>query len=92
MLRVKSQERNGWLIIGAHLLARRVASLIEQTTGHACVLMDTNTESARLAESEDLRVLRGNTLDQTGLPLKFYPFYWQRIGFDKQSGLESVNL
>jgi len=73
-LRVKSQDREGWLIIGAHLLARRVASFIEQTTGHPCVLMDTNTESARQAESEGLRVLRGNALDQTGLPPEFYPF------------------
>ena len=73
-LSVKSQDRVGWLIIGAHLLARRVASFIEQTTGHPCVLMDTNTESARQAESEGLRVLRGNALDQTGLPPELYPF------------------
>ena len=73
-LSVKSQDRVGWLIIGAHLLARRVASFIEQTTGHPCVLMDTNTESARQAESEGLRVLRGNALDQTGLQPELYPF------------------
>ena len=36
--------------------------------------MDTNTESARQAESEGLRVLRGNALDQTGLPPELYPF------------------
>ena len=35
--------------------------------------MNTNTESARLAESEGLRGLRGNALDQTGLPPEFYP-------------------
>ena len=64
----------GWLIIGAHLLGRRVASFIEQTTGHPCVLMDTNTESARQAESEGLRVLRGNALDQTSLTPELYPF------------------
>ena len=35
--------------------------------------MGTNTASARLAESEGLRVLRCNALDQTGLPPEFYP-------------------
>ena len=36
--------------------------------------MDTNTESARQAESEGLRVLRGNALDQTSLPPELYLF------------------
>lgn len=36
--------------------------------------MNTNTESARQAESEGIRVLRGNDPDQTGLPPEFYPF------------------
>ena len=64
----------GWLIIGAHLLGRRVASFIEQTTGHPCVLTDPNTESAWQAESEGLWVLRGNALDQTCIPPELYPF------------------
>ena len=91
-LSVKFQDRVGWLIIGAHLLARRVASFIEQTTGHPCVLMDTNTESARQAESEGLRVLRGNAPRSNKSSTRIVTFYWQRIGFDRQSGLESVDL
>ena len=56
------------------MLARRVASFIEQTTGHPCVLMDTYTESSRQAESEGLRVLRGIALNQTSLLPELYPF------------------
>lgn len=73
LLGVKAQDRQGWLIIGAHLLARRVSNFIEKTTGHPCFLMDLNNEAARLAEAEGLRVLRGNALNQNALPPEYYP-------------------
>ncbi len=62
ILGLKIDEDNGWLIIGAHRLSRRIAKLIEAYTGQKCFLMDTNFKSVNNARKQNLNAIHGDAL------------------------------
>ena len=57
-------SNQGFAILGAHTLGRLIAGRLRQT-GEPVVLLDSNAESCRLAESEGFRVVFGNALEET---------------------------
>jgi NhaP-type Na+/H+ or K+/H+ antiporter/mannitol/fructose-specific phosphotransferase system IIA component (Ntr-type) len=90
LLNVKAEKRDGWLIVGAHLLSRRIANFIQKQTGTQCFLMDLNTEAARQAESEGLTVFRANALSQNALPPEYYPFVGNVIALTDNRDLNQL--
>jgi len=67
LLKLKRPEPTGWLIVGGHALARRIASFIEDRAGSSVVLVDTNPRLVREAQSEGLVVVTGDARDTTTL-------------------------
>ncbi len=68
-LKVEEPEKKGWLIIGAHLFSRKIASFIMETTNGVCILIDTNEDAVREAQNEGFIVIQGNALSTDILPL-----------------------
>ncbi len=69
-LKVEEPEKKGWLIIGAHLFSRKIASFIMKTTNGVCVLIDTNEDAVKEAQNEGFIVIQGNALSTDILPLE----------------------
>jgi len=59
-LGVGRSEPTGWLIIGAHLFARRVARFLERSAGRSVILVDTNARHVRAARKEGLTAVLGD--------------------------------
>jgi NhaP-type Na+/H+ or K+/H+ antiporter/mannitol/fructose-specific phosphotransferase system IIA component (Ntr-type) len=57
LLKVMRPEPRGWLIVGAHAFARRIAAFISETAKLPAVLVDTNGRAVRDAEAEGLVAL-----------------------------------
>ncbi|MCA9290655.1 MAG: cation:proton antiporter [Phycisphaerales bacterium] len=52
LLHLRRTEPGGWLIVGAHPLARGVADFIKRVAGEHAVLIDTNPRAVRAAQEE----------------------------------------
>jgi len=62
ILGLKIDEENGWLIVGAHRLSRRIAKIIEVNTGQKCFLIDTNYKSVNNARKQNLYAVHNDAL------------------------------
>jgi len=62
LLGLKIDEENGWLIIGAHRLSRRIAKIIESNTGQKCFLIDTNYKLVMNARKQNLYAVHNDAL------------------------------
>lgn len=60
VLRLQEQEANGWLIVGAHPLAREVARFIEKVRGVPVALVDGNRMAVQEARDEGMRAFHGD--------------------------------
>ena len=58
VLGVKREEARGWLIIGAHTYARRIAAFIHDVAGDPVALVDTNARAIQAARNERLVAFR----------------------------------
>lgn len=67
-LKVEEPEKNGWIIVGAHLFAAQVGSFIEKTTGGKCVYIDTNAEAVKKMQVKGHKVIQGNALKPDIVP------------------------
>jgi NhaP-type Na+/H+ or K+/H+ antiporter len=61
-LDLRRQQDAGWVVLGAHELARLVARLLQER-GEEVVCIDANPVACQLAEKEGLRVIYGNGLE-----------------------------
>jgi hypothetical protein len=75
-LRLRRPLGVGWVILGAHELARALARAL-QTEEHEAVCIDTNAAACQAAESEGLPVLFANGLEERTL---------LRAGIDTRAG------
>jgi NhaP-type Na+/H+ or K+/H+ antiporter len=66
ILRVKRPTNVGYAILGAHELARAIASVLRKS-GEPVVLLDANPDSILAAEKEGHRVVFGNALEERTL-------------------------
>ncbi len=57
VLNLKRTEPTGWLIVGGHQFARRVARFINRAADLQTVLVDTNARAIREAQTEGLQAL-----------------------------------
>ncbi len=58
LLRLKRPKPTGWMILGAHLLARRIARFLAAETELPILLVDRNAKLVSEAKAEGLEVLR----------------------------------
>ncbi len=63
LLRVLRPDPTGWLIVGAHVFARRVASFIRDATGRSVVMVDTSATLVHEAIAEGHQALREDARD-----------------------------
>lgn len=61
LLNVKEKEKQDWLIIGAHNIARRVAAFLE-SHGVTAMLVDTNPREIKIAKNLQLKALLEDAL------------------------------
>lgn len=65
-LRLRRPSNAGWVILGAHALARKLARGL-LAGGEEVLLIDVNPENCRNAEAEGMRVIHGNAMKETVL-------------------------
>jgi NhaP-type Na+/H+ and K+/H+ antiporter len=75
-LRLRRPQGVGWVILGAHELARALAKAL-QTPEHEVVCVDTNAAACQAAEHDGLRVIFANGLEERTL---------LRAGIDTRAG------
>ncbi|HEY9509144.1 MAG TPA: cation:proton antiporter [Verrucomicrobiae bacterium] len=63
VLDLKRPETTGWLIIGAHPLARRIARFIQEETKLTVLLLDSNARLVKQAQDEGLPAFCADALD-----------------------------
>ena len=63
LLGVKRPEPTGWLIVGAHEYARRIAEFLTRTGSYQTVLIDSSARAVRGAKEERLNVFVGDARD-----------------------------
>lgn len=68
LLGVNEPRRKGWLIVGAHYFARKIAGFIEKTNKGRCILVDTNSEAIYEAQNAGLTAYPGNALSLRIIP------------------------
>lgn len=66
LLGLRRPANVGWVILGAHSLARKMAHALI-AGGEEALLIDVNPENCRHAEEEGIRVLHGNAMKDTTL-------------------------
>ena len=66
ILGVKRPANAGWIVLGAHAMARKVAQVL-QAGGEEVLLVDINPENCRKAEEAGIRVIQGNAMRETVL-------------------------
>jgi NhaP-type Na+/H+ or K+/H+ antiporter len=66
LLGLKRQSEHGWVILGANAVGRALAKSLTNG-GEAVVLIDNNPSLCRLAESDGLKVIYGNGLEESVL-------------------------
>jgi NhaP-type Na+/H+ or K+/H+ antiporter len=62
LLRVKSTEATGAIIVGCNPISRLIARLFQEQ-GESVVLIDTDAEACRAAERENIKVFESSALD-----------------------------
>ncbi len=62
LLKLKIEEENGWLIVGAHRLSRYLALAIEEQTREKCFIIDTNIKSVYNARDKGLKAFQSDAL------------------------------
>jgi len=67
-LKLEEPEKKGWLIVGGHLFARKVAQFIEKTGKGNCTILDTNADAIQEAKQDGLVAFQGNALSLKSLP------------------------
>lgn len=67
-LKVKEPEKKGWLIIGAHLFSRKIATFIMANTKGVCIFLDTNADAVREAQEHGFIAFNGNALSTETIP------------------------
>ncbi len=67
LLKVKAPPKQGWLIVGSHLFARRIADFISKKSNKICILIDTNVDSINEALVEGFHAYRGDALSTSVL-------------------------
>lgn len=65
-LGLRRKTENGWVILGAHELAR-VMGIALQSSGQEVVCIDSNPKMCRATEEDGLRVIYGNGLEESVL-------------------------
>lgn len=75
-LGLRRPTQNGWVILGANELARQLARIL-RNGGQEVVLLDSNADSTKAAEKDQLRVIFGNGLEERTL---------QRAEIDTRAG------
>ncbi|RPH94531.1 MAG: hypothetical protein EHM72_15550 [Calditrichaeota bacterium] len=68
LLQVKAPAKKGWLIVGAHPFARKIAAFITQTTHSLCLLVDTNQAAVAESRREGYFAIHQNAMDIDNLP------------------------
>ncbi len=72
-LGVMAPAKKDWLIVGAHVFARKIASFISKTSETTCILVDTNYDEIREAQNEGFRAHNGDALSVSGMPEDVQP-------------------
>ncbi len=62
-LGVQTVRPTGWLIVGAHALARRVAAFLSRDQATAAIVVDSNSRAVREALGEGLRAIAADARD-----------------------------
>ena len=88
MLELKRKKNSGWIILGAHEVARLLARLLK-VHGDEIICIDENPYACRLAENEGIKVFYGNALEERTLQ-RTEPDI--RKGIIALSGNEEVNF
>ena len=88
MLELKRKKNSGWIILGAHEVARLLARLLK-AYGDEIICIDENPYACRLAENEGIKVFYGNALEERTLQ-RTEPDI--RKGIIALSGNEEVNF
>ena len=65
-LDLRRKSESGWIILGAHEVARLLARLLKQG-GNEVICIDENPQACRLAENEGIKVFYGNALEERTL-------------------------
>ncbi|MCB1319144.1 MAG: NAD-binding protein, partial [Leptospiraceae bacterium] len=68
LLGVREKEKNGWLIVGGHTFARKIARYIRKQVEATCVIVDTNPDAVRESRSENITAFIGNALEINTVP------------------------
>jgi NhaP-type Na+/H+ or K+/H+ antiporter/mannitol/fructose-specific phosphotransferase system IIA component (Ntr-type) len=63
LLRLKRPEATGWLIVGAHVLGRRLANFLVSCGCQPVVLIDTNARAVTAAQDEGLHAIHSDARD-----------------------------
>lgn len=61
-LGLQRPEPRGWIIVGAHSFARRLARFIQASSGQRVTLVDTNARAVARAQQDGLEALLGDAL------------------------------
>ena len=88
ILELKRKKNSGWIILGAHEVARLLARLLK-AYGDEIICIDENPYACRLAENEGIKVFYGNALEERTLQ-RTEPD--TRKGIIALSGNEEVNF
>ena len=88
LLDLRRKSESGWIILGAHEVARLLARLLKQG-GNEVICIDEDPNACRLAENEGIKVFYGNALEDRTLQ-RAEPDI--RKGIIALSGNEEVNF
>ena len=88
LLDLRRKSESGWIILGAHEVARLLARLLKQG-GNEVICIDEDPNACRLAENEGVKVFYGNALGERTLQ-RAEPD--TRKGIIALSGNEEVNF
>lgn len=72
-LGVNAPTQKGWLVVGAHPFARKVAEFIQKTCQGRCFLIDTNYDDVLTAKQEDFTVFHEDALELDDFPQHLFP-------------------
>ena len=87
VLDLKRKSQSGWIILGAHEVARTLSRLLKQS-GNEIICIDEDPQSCLLAKNEGIKVFFGNALEERTLQ-RAEPD--SRKGIIALSGNEEVN-
>jgi NhaP-type Na+/H+ or K+/H+ antiporter/mannitol/fructose-specific phosphotransferase system IIA component (Ntr-type) len=68
VLKVKAPPKKGWLIVGCHSFAQRIARFIQKHNGDLCVLIDLNQDAVKDARENGFTAYLGNATTTDSIP------------------------